>query len=298
MFRRRAVRPVFDDRSRLAWVILIVCLTAQQLLYRIFGFNVEGAEPWRMIGFGVPLAILAVYLRGADFYKTATAIETVVLLKLIGLTCFLLQFPMLAVNTPLADAFLLRADSALGFDWTSFARPFSNWIWHMFLNAAYGSFRLQGVVVLIFLAVIGDLQRAWQLLTAVIISLLFVILLLPLLPAVGTFLGCGLRPAGVMVYDEACRHVAVIHGWKSGAFTTVTDQMYLGLASFPSFHVAGAVILVWGVWQAKILRWLWLAMNILLTIAAIVVGTHYFVDILGGIALAWATIALAKRIIR
>lgn len=67
-----------------------------------------------------------------------------------------------------------------------------------------------------------------------------------------------------------------------------------GLIFFPSFHAAGAVMFIRSWWQFRRLRWLMLPLNLMLIAAAPVFGLHYFVDLLGGIAVAVVSIILAE----
>ena len=69
-----------------------------------------------------------------------------------------------------------------------------------------------------------------------------------------------------------------------------------GLISMPSLHAAYAVLLVYA---ARHLRWLFpvsTVWNIAMIYSAIPFGAHYLVDIIAGLALAAASIAITRSL--
>jgi len=68
------------------------------------------------------------------------------------------------------------------------------------------------------------------------------------------------------------------------------------LISFPSFHTAGALMVTW-TFRHK--RWFLvplILLNIGLISATFMMGAHYFVDTLGGVALFAASVWMYRRI--
>jgi membrane-associated phospholipid phosphatase len=65
---------------------------------------------------------------------------------------------------------------------------------------------------------------------------------------------------------------------------------------FPSLHTSLALILTVGMWPAPVLRWIGLAINAIMLLSIPIDGGHYFIDIPAGLAIAWASIVVAKRI--
>jgi len=57
---------------------------------------------------------------------------------------------------------------------------------------------------------------------------------------------------------------------------------------------AGAVFFIWALRRLRGVRYVVIAVNVLLLIAAVGHGVHYFVDVLAGVALAVALIALTE----
>jgi membrane-associated phospholipid phosphatase len=67
-----------------------------------------------------------------------------------------------------------------------------------------------------------------------------------------------------------------------------------GIVSFPSFHAASAVLYLWALWPVRGLGVASAVMNVLMIIATPVIGAHYVIDVIGGIALAMVSIWAAK----
>lgn len=275
----------------------LTALLLQQLLFAWTGLHFESMAFWLAIGLGGLLIWLAGMMRRSGNQNVSALIETLVLLSITGITGALLQYPMVVLSSPLADATLLKWDQFLGFDWTQFARLFADPKADLVLFVVYDLFRLEGGYILGFLCLSGQINKAWQLLTAASACLLVSVSMLPWFAADGSFVGCGLRVEGLPFHSNLCTYGPIIDGLKDGAIRTIDGSMYYGLVSFPSFHVAGALLLVWAVWHWRIGRWLSLIFNVLMGIAAIVIGGHYFVDIVGGLILGLASILLVKRLI-
>ena len=71
-----------------------------------------------------------------------------------------------------------------------------------------------------------------------------------------------------------------------------------GIVTFPSFHAASAAIYLWALWPVKLLRPIAILANVAMIAATPAVGGHYFVDVVAGLALAAASIAVAGSICR
>ena len=69
-----------------------------------------------------------------------------------------------------------------------------------------------------------------------------------------------------------------------------------GIITFPSLHAALAVIVIAALWPIAILRWVFLALNTAMLAATPIDGSHYFVDVLAGIALAALAVMAAQAI--
>jgi membrane-associated phospholipid phosphatase len=71
-----------------------------------------------------------------------------------------------------------------------------------------------------------------------------------------------------------------------------------GLTTFPSFHTAMGLIVIWCARGSRLLFAPMLALNALMIASTPVFGSHYFIDILAGAALAAAAVLLLRRLDR
>jgi membrane-associated phospholipid phosphatase len=68
-----------------------------------------------------------------------------------------------------------------------------------------------------------------------------------------------------------------------------------GLVSFPSFHVAGAVMVTWALRQSRVWMAILLPINLLLTVATVLTGVHYVADLFGTAAMCAISLWLYRR---
>jgi membrane-associated phospholipid phosphatase len=67
-----------------------------------------------------------------------------------------------------------------------------------------------------------------------------------------------------------------------------------GLVTFPSFHTVVAVLLLLGFRHVPYLRWVGLVLNVLMLVSIPIEGSHYLVDLIAGIGVAWLAWGLAR----
>ena len=292
----RAAPLKFDPRARPAWLITIASLAITYWAYNWSELGLHAPELWWVLGLGAMAIIFAAWLRNRESIIAATMIDALALIAIAGLVSNLLQYPLVRIGGPLADEGLLTADRVLGFDWATFSRPFAARPVDFVLQVVYLFFLYQAALVLMYVCVV-DQTRAWQFVAAALGSSLVAVIFLLVFAADGSFVGCGLRGEGLPYHQNLCAYGHTINGIKSGAIQTVDSSMYAGLVSMPSFHVAGGLILIWAVWHSRICRWLVVALNVVMSVAAITVGGHYLVDIIAGGLLGWAAIYSARKLI-
>lgn len=207
-----------------------------------------------------------------------------------GLSAFFCIVPLASLGVPFADATLSSWDHALGFDWVAFAKA-TVWL-HDPFAVAYKSFVWQPALAAFALFMTKQAERGWQMVLAAAIALAIATFVFALFPAVGAseFYHFAVRTPAAPFHP-------VLMALKDGSMRVLDQNTFAGMISFPSYHAAAAAILTWGCWTTY-LRWPMLALNALMCISAITMGSHYFVDILGGLAVAAASIAIAARMAR
>lgn len=202
---------------------------------------------------------------------------------------------------PLADARLAGWDSALGFDWLGYL------LWldrhPMLLEAmdwAYGGLIAYSAAAFVLLLLLVGVARAREfvllfLLTAVAASTIG--LFFPALAAMKYFspdpdLFQNIRP------NLGTYHIAKLERLRTLAGPLLDLRYMPGLTTFPSFHTAMGVLVVWCSRGSRPLFVPMLALNALMIASTPAFGSHYFVDVLAGIAVAAAAIVLLRRVDR
>jgi membrane-associated phospholipid phosphatase len=77
------------------------------------------------------------------------------------------------------------------------------------------------------------------------------------------------------------RLIEQFNGIRAGTFTTIQFNNLEGLVSIPSFHFAGALIVLRALRRYALLFWPALVVNVLLAVSTVFTGAHYAVDLLG-----------------
>ena len=203
----------------------------------------------------------------------------------------LLHFPVViaarvGAGVPLKDRSLGGFDRALGVDlpgivsWTS-----GHWAGH-WISASYVlliPMMWAAVLVPIVSGRVGDAQRF---LRATLIAFALGLPLFVLLPAVGPWylFHFAAGPA-----QAACQ-ATLLHARAPGMY--VYDSA--GFICFPSFHVVWAILCANALWSFRVLRIPAALVVVLILISTMTTGWHYFADVLGGITVATAAIALDR----
>lgn len=192
------------------------------------------------------------------------------------------------------DETLNAWDELLGFDWHAAysmvaARP---WLGRLG-GDAYSSIFYTPFVTLGALVLTGRQERADRFLRAFGIALLLGLAMFWFLPAQSALaFHEGLTPP--YMPRTGIAHVPAIEALRSGALREIDPRMVVGMITFPSFHAVSAVLFAWAILPVRIVRVPMIALNAAMLIATPVEGTHYLVDVIGGVALAVVSLRLAQ----
>jgi hypothetical protein len=85
---------------------------------------------------------------------------------------------------------------------------------------------------------------------------------------------------------------------RAGTMRSIALNQLEGLISFPSFHTAAALIFIWTLHAVRYVGWAGIPLNLALIVATPTVGAHYFIDVVGGIVVAFAAIAASRLLCR
>jgi membrane-associated phospholipid phosphatase len=106
------------------------------------------------------------------------------------------------------------------------------------------------------------------------------VVIFALVPAASPFAYRGYTP----VFDQT-RFLQQFSGVYGGATTVVHGDAAEGLVSFPSFHVAGAMIVTWALRRSAVWRAVLIPLNVTLAASTLLSGLHYATDLLGSLAM-------------
>jgi membrane-associated phospholipid phosphatase len=276
---------MFDPRSRAAYSVAVFVIAATMVLFKAAGFSLDPSVmvPWPLLTLFVagPLA------RRISWPKLAGTLECFGFLY--GQAIFLFALlPLTVISGPLTDDRLAAWDRALGFDWVAFvtwARPAIP-----ALTLAYDSFALQALFIVSALFYVGQATRAWRLTSAALVAVLICSIVYIFFPAESAMMHYRVYTTNA---HEGVVSGPVIRAVKDGA-RVVTWDLLKGLITFPSYHACAAALFAWAAWPIRSARWLFVILNLTMIVACVVVGSHYFVDVLGGIAVAVISLLLVR----
>ncbi|MGA2568139.1 MAG: phosphatase PAP2 family protein, partial [Pseudolabrys sp.] len=208
-----------------------------------------------------------------------------------------LSYIAASIALPLQDAAFDGVDRALGFDWRGFMVAMQRWPgFFEFMRMTYLSVSVQMTAVVLVLGFSRRLPWLRVYLLAFILAALVTIAASALLPAEGAWLHYGLKgDAAAMPVSHTSWPIFL--GLRDGSYRLVMAVGAEGIITFPSLHAALAVILIAAFWPVPAARWLGASINSLMLVATPINGSHYFIDVLAGIAIAVLCLAAARTLV-
>ena len=285
--------------SRLIWMLIVAMGAAVAVTFCAARLSVT----WEFFP-TVPAAI-AVCATVALFYRFFRpdpaifyAAELIAQIMLISLLGGLLAYGGAASGLPYRDAELLAADRWLGFDLQWYlgfvdSRP---WLARISL-IAYVTMLWQATIVFFVLLLTGNVERLQAFAISLIVSLAITIAIFALFPALGWYGYLHVDRAEFPHLSFIAHFVSHLEDVRSGTLRAIPVDDLRGIISFPSYHAAVALIAVWALWPVRFFRWPVLILNMLMIASTPIEGTHYLVDVIGGLAVSACTL-LAVSFIR
>jgi hypothetical protein len=218
--------------------------------------------------------------------------ETFVVFALIAL-CFTVatpaQYLAVALKRPLADPWLAEADAFLGISvpdvvaWTR-SQPGLTSI----LRASYYSLMPQFVAPLVILGLFyRDREPIWEFAFHFHFCLLITLIGLALFPAM-----CAFSYYGFESLLEQSRFIRHFDALRDGTFRTLQLRELEGMITFPSFHVAGGLMVTWVFRRYRRMFAALCLLNTLLIASTILLGPHYAVDVIASLVVFGASLTL------
>jgi hypothetical protein len=207
-----------------------------------------------------------------------------------------LSYLAAAVNLPLHDPAFDAIDHALGLDWKALlAWMNDNPALFAALRPIYASLTPQMTTAVLCLAFSGRFVWLRVYTLAFIFAALATIAIAAVLPAAGAWPYYALTAAdSPHVLPTVHTSWPVFFGLRDGSYRALVAVGSEGIITFPSLHAALAVILIAALWPLRWLRWVILVINTVMLAATPIDGSHYFIDVFAGIAIAIPALMAAR----
>jgi PAP2 superfamily len=251
------------------------------VLYAGSNLTIAWSTAFQLIGFG-GIGGLWLYLfaiPGPDRREWVMTESLAVLLLIISLTLIVGsgQYLVALLQRPLVDSYLASADRLLGVSVPRFVAWTRQHDWlTVALRVTYFTLLPQFILAILGLGlVLRDRDRLWEFAFHFHFCALVTLAASGLFPAECAFTFYGFDP----LIDQA-RFIHHFESLRAATFQTIRFDDIEGLISFPSFHVAGALMVTWAFRRRRAWLWPMILLNIGLIAATFMTGAHYVVDVL------------------
>jgi hypothetical protein len=283
------------------WIVIAGLAVALVFTMVIAGFSIV---PMSALMAG---ATAAVYLAAAFYNSRRGTKRDPLVIFALGSTGQVLVIAMLigpmtyvaaSADFPLQDANLAAIDRALGLNWPAYFK---------FMTAndttisaavfAYSMIRWPIFAIPVVLAFGCKYRHLQKFTLALAISLICTTAISAVVPAVGIYDAKAVTGDDAMFQSPA--YLVHLHDFpavRDGTLRQLDLMKLAGIVTFPSFHATSAVLFLWAMWAVWWMRPVALLSMGAMLFATPMVGGHYFIDVIAGIALAVAAIAAAKWI--
>lgn len=287
--------------NRLIWAIIFLVGLLDVVWALALGWTFDGKKIATLAIILAPLVLMLLY------FKYRYREPRFVLMMHIVLQFMLLVFVSAGFNyvtstfnLPMVDDQLVAIDRALGFDWKAYV----DWV-HQYPTLSrlstfsYNSAWPQLLIAMILLFITGHFVRLQHFCFVVLVGALVSSAIAALLPAVAGYAYYGLdtnllpeavKPAAGLI------HVADLMALRDGTFNHV-DLHFQGIITFPSYHAAFGVFLIYAFWPFVWLRIPVTLLNLMLFASTPVDGGHWLIDVIGGIVMAVLIVMLARKLL-
>lgn len=227
--------------------------------------------------------------------------EGMFLIRLVWFFLPLFHYLSMASHFPYADAFLTRIDQALPVDWTAYYIGIAGQFVILLVQfIAYNAFTFMSCVTFFTLVAFYRTRQAEFFLSAYFFIAFACILIGMFFPANG--------PVDYILHQKiplhlfadfipGVYHIPYIEAMREAGPITLKMDNLKGLVCFPSFHTAGGIIMAWSLRRTRIF-WPMTIYAAIMISSTPTVGGHYFIDVLGGAAVAVIMLLALERLPR
>ncbi len=287
--------------NRMIWLLLfaLAIITGMWMYIERMTLDITNVTPF--------FYIYALFLLISLIYRTIRKNDTIFLFGQLAtqwLTAAAilgaLSYVSARLNYPLNDDWLISIDQALGFDWKAYIAWVDQSAMLAFISStAYISSGPQMLAFVALLFLYKNILHIQRFLLAFIFTGAITVILSALFPAVAGYVHYNIDASQFQnLHPIAARiHEAPLMAMRNHT-TNVLGFPMQGLVTFPSFHAALAIVLIYAAWPIRWLKAIAIPLNILVLFATPVDGGHWLIDVIGGVVIALIVIAVIDRKIR
>lgn len=190
-------------------------------------------------------------------------------------------------NWPFADAALITADRAIGFDWLFYAKLMTeNQNLNEALNYAYSGLTGTGLLVAVLLGgLANNRERSIETAFLLVATGIFVVTFASFVPAEAAWVT--LADSELLARLDArsgIDHVEPMMYLRSDGPIHILTSKIIGLATFPSYHTCLGLIILLSTRGYRFLAPMGMLSGFAIVAATPIYGGHYFVDVIAGTA--------------
>lgn len=239
-----------------------------------------------------PIASVIKYLCGCLRIVVVSAAAFIPL----AITTTVFMYLASATSRPLADPVLASIDSALGFDWQWFLATTNKPITASVLVFAYHALAFQMPFVLLFLAVRNQRERALEFVALLAVASVFTGAMMALAPAEGAYAYFKPAPGQFSNFttNAGMWHHHVLMALRSGEPFDLIMTKGTGLVTFPSFHTALGLAVVYAARTIRPLFVVLAMVNAAMIVATLPEGGHHLIDVIAGVIIGILSIIAVK----
>ena len=286
-------------RATLIWLLVGVMAVLTLAGFVLTGLTVNlASNPWVILSIGGILATSFFYRYRRPNLHLCALTEAAAQLLLILLFGILLTYAAVAVQFPYVDAELYAIDNAIGFDRQAYLNFFADRPWlSKTVEVAYFCMLPQFALIPAIMFFAKRVERVQRMIVAIALSLIVTALISILTPSLTAFVHVDLARMATVPAD-VYTPVPTMEALRSGAMRTISLDHLEGLVSFPSFHTTAALIFAWTLLTVRYIGLVGIVLNLALIVATPVIGAHYFIDLVGGFAVAFAAMVTSQWLCR
>lgn len=283
--KRDRIAPAISHAAALKWALLALLALWDLIWMVLAGFH-PGSGYSQAFGWTAFLVLISIFYcyTGRDHRIMNFAHFAAQYLSLLAVL-MTLSYLAVSTNAPLRDREFDAIDKMMGLDWVAWTRwVFAHPTFRRVLSIAYDSLPFQAFFCFIYNVHTRAERRNSEIWWIMLISALVTITVSAAFPAINPYVYYGLN--GPNDFTHMQHFLALRDGTKH--LISLSDAQ--GLIQLPSFHTALAIMITYNLRHSRWLFSIAIGLNIILVIACPTEGSHYFIDLFAGAAVAAATI--------